>query len=120
MFVIKHSHVPSKCSRDRGITLRINRLEASEKHLAQKMKAVSEEKRRRAVRVACEIAFQICPVDLPVVDKSLRQLLSGYQLSIEQVSKLEWLFAQLDEEYFNLQYIHNEDMELNPQALHFF
>jgi len=98
----------------------MKRLESSEIHLAQKMKVVSEEKRRRAVRVACEIAVQICPVDLPVVEESLRQLLSGYQLSIEQVSKLECLVAQLDEEYFNLQDIQNEDMQLNPQALHFF
>lgn len=68
--------------------------------------------------MACELAFQICPVDLPVVDESLRQLLSGYKLSIEQVSKLEWLAAQLDEEYFNLHDSQNEEKELNPQALH--
>lgn len=96
---------------------RMTRLEISEKHLAQKMKVVSEEKRRSAVRVACELAFQICPVDLPVVDESLRQLLSGYKLSIEQVAKLEWLAAQLDEEYFNLHDSQNEEMQLNPQAL---
>lgn len=47
------------------------RLEISEKNLAEKMKVVSEEKRKSAVRVACELAFQICPVDLPVVDESL-------------------------------------------------
>lgn len=99
---------------------RMTRLEISEKHLAQKMKVVSEEKRRSAVRVACELAFQICPVDLPVVDESLRQLLSGYKLSIEQVAKLEWLAAQLDEEYFNLHDSQNEEMQLNPQALHLF
>ncbi|MFK3879739.1 hypothetical protein [Pantoea agglomerans] len=98
----------------------MTRLEISEKHLAQKMKVVSEEKRRSAVRVACELAFQICPVDLPVVDESLRQLLSGYKLSIEQVAKLEWLAAQLDEEYFNLHDSQNEEMQLNPQALHLF
>jgi len=99
---------------------RMTRLEISEKHLAQKMKVVSEEKRRSAVRVACKLAFQICPVDLPVVDESLRQLLSGYKLSIEQVAKLEWLAAQLDEEYFNLHDSQNEEMQLNPQALHLF
>lgn len=65
------------------------RLEMLEKHLAEKMKVASEEKRRSAVRVACELAVQNCPVDLPVVDESLRQLLSGYKLSFEQVSKLE-------------------------------
>ena len=59
--------------------------------------------------------FKYCPVDLPVVDKSLRQLLSGYKLSIEQVAKLEWLAAQLDEEYFNLHDIQNEEMQLNPK-----
>ena len=99
---------------------RMTRLEISEKHLAQKMKVVSEEKRRSAVRVACELAFQICPADLPVVDESLRQLLSGYKLSIEQVAKLEWLATQLDEEYFNLHDSQNEEMQLNPQALHLF
>lgn len=62
----------------------------------------------------------MCPVDLPVVDESLRQLLSGYKLSIEQVAKLEWLAAQLDEEYFNLHDSQNEEMQLNPQALHLF
>jgi len=36
---------------------RMMRLEISEKHLAQKMKVVSEEKRKSAVRVACELAF---------------------------------------------------------------
>ena len=36
---------------------RMMRLEISEKHLAQKMKLVSEEKRKSAVRVACELAF---------------------------------------------------------------
>jgi len=36
---------------------RMTRLEISEKHLAQKMKLVSEEKRKSAVRVACELAF---------------------------------------------------------------
>lgn len=99
---------------------RMMRLEISEKLLAQKMKVVSEEKRRSAVRVACELAFQICPVDLPVVDESLRQLLPGYKLSIEQASKLEWLAAKLDEEYFNLHDSQNEEVELNPQALHLF
>ncbi|MCS5990681.1 hypothetical protein LNP02_12625 [Klebsiella variicola subsp. variicola] len=96
------------------------RLEMLDKHLAEKIKVVSEEKRRSAVRVACELAVQICPVDLHVVDESLRQLLSGYKLSIEQVSKLERLAAQLDEEYFNLHDSQNEERELNPQALHLF
>ncbi|MFE4110353.1 hypothetical protein [Kosakonia sp. YIM B13611] len=95
-------------------------LEMLDKHLAEKMKVVSEEKRRSAVRVACELAVQLCPVNLPVVDESLRQLLSGYKLSIEQVSKLDGLAAQLDEEYFNLHNGQNEEMELNPQALHLF
>lgn len=54
------------------------------------------------------------------MDESLRQLLSGYKLSIEQVSKLERLAAQLDEEYFNLHDSQNEERELNPQALHLF
>lgn len=96
------------------------RLEIFEKHLAEKMKVASEEKRRSAVRVACELAVQNCPVDLPVVDESLRQLLSGYKLSFEQVSKLERLAAQLDEEYFNLHESQNEERELSPQALHLF
>lgn len=96
------------------------RLEMLEKCLAEKMKIVSEEKRSSAVRVACELAVQICPVDLPVVDESLRQLLSGYKLSSEQVSKLERLAAKLDDEYFNLHDSLNEERELNPQALHLF
>lgn len=99
---------------------RMMRLEMLEEHLAEKMKVVSEEKRRSAVRVACELAVQNCPVDLPVVDESLRQLLSGYKLSFEQVSKLERLAAQLDEEYFYLHESQNEERELNPQALHLF
>ncbi|GME34289.1 hypothetical protein ACJ2_19980 [Pantoea sp. QMID2] len=74
------------------------------------MKAVSAEKRRSAVRVACELAVQIFPVDLPVVNESLRQRLSVYKLSFEQVSKLEWLAAQSDEEYFNLHDSQNEEM----------
>lgn len=96
------------------------RLEMLEKHLAEKMKIVSEEKRSSAVRVACELAVQICPVDLPVVDESLRQLLSGYRLSSEQVSKLERLAAKLDDQYFNLHDSLNEERELNPQVLHLF
>lgn len=96
------------------------RLDMLDKLLAEKMKVVSEEKRRSAVRVACELAVQICPIDLPVVDESLKQLLSGYNLSIEQVTKLKELAAQLDEEYFDLHDSQNEEMELNPQALHLF
>ncbi|MEN4872148.1 hypothetical protein [Kosakonia cowanii] len=96
------------------------RLEMLEKRLAEKMKIVSKEKRSSAVRVACELAVQICPVDLPVVDESLRQLLSGYKLSSEQVSKLERLAAKLDDEYFNLHDSLNEERELNPQALRLF
>jgi len=54
----------------------------------KKMKVVNEKKRESAVRVACEFAFKICPVDPPVVDKSLRKLCiflarhAQYQLSL--------------------------------------
>lgn len=91
-----------------------------DKNLTETMKVVSEEKRRSAARVASELVFQICPVDRPVVHESLKQLLSGYKLSIEQVSELEGLAGELDEEYFNLHDSQPEEIELNPQALHFF
>ncbi len=51
----------------------IMRLEMVEKGLVQKLKLVSKEQRRSAVKVACELAFQACPVEVPIVVESLRQ-----------------------------------------------
>ncbi|WP_460095864.1 hypothetical protein [Pseudomonas sp. S3_C01] len=79
------------------------RLEMVEKNLVEKLKVASEERRRNAVKVACELVFQACPVDVPIVIESLRQLCLGNKLTTEQVSGLEDLAAQLDGQYFDLQ-----------------
>ncbi len=48
------------------------RLEMVEESLVEKLKVVSEEQRRRAVKVACELALQACPVEVSIVAESLR------------------------------------------------
>lgn len=81
----------------------IMRLEMVEKNLVEKLKVASEEQRRSAVKLACELAVQACPVDVPIVVESLRQLCLGNKLTTEQVSGLDDLAAQLDEQCFDLQ-----------------
>ena len=70
----------------------IMRLEMVEKGLVEKLKLVSQEQRRNAVKVACELAFQACPVEVPIIVESLRQLRSANKLTTDQVSgcKRNW------------------------------
>jgi hypothetical protein len=98
----------------------IMRLEMVEKGLVEKLKLVSQEQRRSAVKVACELAFQACPVDVPIVVESLRQLRSGNELTTDQVSGLDALAAQLDEKYFDLQDSLDEGQNLNEEGLQLF
>ncbi|RMQ26707.1 hypothetical protein ALQ08_200181 [Pseudomonas syringae pv. delphinii] len=96
------------------------RLEMVEEILVEKLKVVSEEQRRRAVRVACELALQACPVEVPIVVESLGQLRSGNKLTSDQVSGLDALAAQLDEKYFDLQDSLDEGQNLNVEGLQLF
>lgn len=98
----------------------IMRLEMVEKGLVEKLKLVSQEQRRSAVKVACELAFQACPVEVPIVVESLRQLRSGNKLTTDQVSGLVALAAQLDEKYFDLQDSLDERQNLNEEGLQLF
>lgn len=98
----------------------IMRLEMIEKGLVEKLKLVSQEQRRSAVKVACELAFQACPVEVPIVVESLRQLRSGNKLTTYQVSGLDALAAQLDEKYFDLQDSLDEGQNLNEEGLQLF
>jgi hypothetical protein len=98
----------------------IMRLEMVEKGLVEKLKLVSQEQRRSAVKVACELAFQACPVEVPIVVESLRQLRSGNKLTTDQVSGLDALAAQLDEKYFDLQDSLDEEQNLNEEGLRLF
>lgn len=98
----------------------IMRLEMVDKGLVEKLKLVSEEQRRGAVKVACELAFQACPVEAPIVVESLRQLLSGNRLTTDQVSGLDKLAVQLDEKYFALQDSLDEGENLNLEGLQLF
>lgn len=98
----------------------IMRLETVEKGLVEKLKLVSEEQRRSAVKVACELAFQACPVEMPIVVESLRQLRSGNKLTTDQISELDALAAQLDEKYFDLQDSLDEGQNLNVEGLQLF
>ncbi|MFB3304719.1 hypothetical protein [Pseudomonas sp. AMR01] len=96
------------------------RLKMVEESLVEKLKVVSEEQRRRAVKVACELALQACPVEVPIVAESLRYLQSGNKLTTYQVSGLVALAAQLDEKYFDLQDSLDEGQSLNVEGLHLF
>lgn len=98
----------------------IMRLEMIDKGLVEKLKLVSEEQRRSAVRVACELAFQATPVEEPIVIESLRQLRSGKKLTTEQISGLDALAAQLDEKYVDLQDSLDEGGNLNTEGLQLF
>lgn len=98
----------------------IMRLETVEKGLVEKLKLVSEEQRRSAVKVACELAFRACPVEVPIVVESLRQLRSGNKLTTDQISELDALAAQLDEKYFDLQDSLDEGQNLNVEGLQLF
>ncbi|WP_448651285.1 hypothetical protein ACSHWC_26145 [Pseudomonas fluorescens] len=98
----------------------IMRLEMVEKKLVEKLKLVSEEQRRIAVKVACELAFQACPVEVPIVVESLGQLLSGNRLTTDHVVGLDALAAQLDAKYFDLQDRLGEGRNLNLEDLQLF
>lgn len=98
----------------------IMRLEIVEKGLVEKFKLASEEQRRGAVKVACELAFQACPVEVPIVVESLRQLRSGNKLTTDQVSGLNTLAAHLDEKYFDVQDSLDEGQKLNVEGLQLF
>ena len=98
----------------------IMRLETVDKNLVEKLKVASEEQRRSAVKVACELVFQACPVDVPIVIESLRQLCLGNKLTTEQVSRLDDLAAQLDEQYFDLQDSMGEGQSSDVKVLQLF
>lgn len=98
----------------------IMRLEMVEKGLVEKLKLASEEQRRGAVKVACELAFQAYPVEVSIVVESLRQLRSGNKLTTDQVSGLNALAAQLDEKYFDVQDSLDEGQNLNVEGLQLF
>lgn len=98
----------------------IMRLEMVDKGLVEKLKLASDEQRQVAMKVACELAFQACPVEVPIVVESLRQLLSGNKLTIDQVSELNTLAAQLDEKYYALQDSLDEGQNLNLEGLQLF
>lgn len=98
----------------------IMRLEMVEKGLVEKLKLASEEQRRGAVKVACELAFQAYPVKVPIAVESLRQLRSGNKLTTDQVSGLNALAAQLDKKYFDVQDSLNEGQNLNVEGLQLF
>ncbi|WP_207282555.1 hypothetical protein [Pseudomonas sp. FW300-N2F2] len=98
----------------------IMRLEMVQKNLVEKLKISSEEQRRSAVKVACDLAFQACPVDVPIVVESLRQLCLGNKLTAEQVSGLDILVAQLDEQYFDLQDSLNDGQNSDVKVLRLF
>lgn len=67
--------------------------------------------------MACELAFQDCPVEVSIVLESLRQLCSGNRLTTDQVSGLDALAAQLDEKYFALQHSLDERRDLDEEGL---
>ncbi|KPY38163.1 hypothetical protein ALO52_200192 [Pseudomonas syringae pv. primulae] len=96
------------------------RLEMVEESLVEKLKVVSEEQRRRAVKVACELALQACPVEVSIVAESLRCLQSGNKLTTDLLSGLDALAAQLDEKYFDLQDSLDEGQSLNVEGLQLF
>ena len=96
------------------------RLEMVEESLVEKLKVVSGEQRRRAVKVACELSLQAYPVEVSIVAESLRYLQSGNKLTTDQVSGLDALAAQLDEKYFDLQDNLDEGQNLNVEGLQLF
>ncbi|MFL1548936.1 hypothetical protein ACI77I_07475 [Pseudomonas sp. D47] len=96
------------------------RLEMVEESLVEKLKVVSEEQRRHAVKVACELALQACLVEVSIVAESLRYLQSGNKLTTDQVSGLDALAARLDEKYFDLQDSLDEGQSLNVEGLQLF
>ena len=96
------------------------RLEMVEKELVAKLRSGTEEQRRIAAKVACELTFQDCPVEMPIVLESLRQLRSGNRLTTDQVSGLDAVAAQLDEKYFALQDSLDEREDLDEEGLKLF
>lgn len=57
---------------------------------------------------------------MPIVVESLKQLCLGNKLMAEQVSRLDVLAAQLDEQYFDLQESLNEGQGLDVKVLRLF
>lgn len=96
------------------------RLEMVEEGLVEKLKVVSEEQRRHAVKVACELALQACTVEVSIVAESLKYLQSGNKLTTDQVSGLDALAARLDEKYFDLQDSLDQGQSLNVEGLQLF
>lgn len=94
----------------------IMRLEMVDKGPVEKLKLVNNEQRRGTVKVACELAFQASPIEVPIVVESLRQLRSGNKLTTDQVFGLNALAAQLDEKYFDLQDSLDEGQSLGISA----
>lgn len=98
----------------------IMRLETVEKGLVERLKAASPKQQRSAVRVACELAFQAVPVDMPLVVDALEQLRRGEKFTSGQISALEGLAAKLDDQYFDLQDRLDDEQGLDVDALQLF
>ena len=96
------------------------RLETAAQDLAAKLRAATPSQQRAAGLLACQLALQAVPMDIPVVSVALEELRDQSTLSIQRVAELNGLVAQLDQAYFDLQDRSEEELDLRPEALRLF
>ena len=96
------------------------RLETVAKDLAARLRTATSSQQRAASLLACQLALQAAPIDSHVVVEAVKELQTKGVLSIQRVTELNGLVAQLDQEYFDLQDRSEDEPDLQPEALRLF
>lgn len=96
------------------------RLETVAKDLAARLRTATPSQQRAASLVACQLALQAAPMDTSVVSAAVEELRDQGVLSIQRVTELNALVAQLDQAYFDLQDRSEDEPDLQPKALRLF
>ncbi|MGY4495843.1 hypothetical protein [Pseudomonas sp. TE3610] len=87
------------------------RLRTIESALVDRLGCATGEKRRDAVRVACELALQIASVDALPIGALVAQLTAGTKFTPEQLAGLRGLIDALDGNYFSSQEVGDENSD---------
>ncbi|WP_158014489.1 hypothetical protein [Ralstonia solanacearum] len=96
------------------------RLEEIAPHVAEKIKTASRDQQLKVVQLACRFAMNAAPIQEPVVIHALSALGRNEVLNDEQVASLNGLMQQLDDTYFDLQDLSEDDPEKQVDALRYF
>lgn len=98
----------------------MTRLETVAKDLVARLRTAAPAQQRAASLVACQLALQSAPMDISIVSTAFEELRDQGVLSVQRVTELSALVAQLDQAYLDLQDRSEDEPDLQPDALRLF